>query len=86
MKTLTIKDLAVSKELDRKALSEVTGGMYRDLSALLAIASPFISSVANDQYNISAQSASIGGGNLVNDGVFAPVQFQWNPQSNQSIS
>ena len=86
MKTLTINDLSVSQELDRKALSEVTGGMHRDFSALLAIASPFINSVANDQYNISAQSASTGGGNLVKDGVFAPVTLQLNNQSNQSIS
>ena len=89
MTTLTIRDLTTDKELDRKALSEVIGGnaalamagsLGFDLAAF--IASPVIHNVANDQINTSAQVATIGGGNVVGDGVFAPVQFQIATQSN----
>ena len=89
MTTVTIKDLTIEKELDRKAMSEVTGGnaaiaMADSLGLGLFFASPVIHNVANDQYNIGSQSAVIGGGNLIGDGVFAPVQFQGLYQSNNA--
>ncbi len=89
--TLSIKDLSVAKEMDRKEMTEVAGGnaalaMAGGLGFGLAafIGSPVIHNVANDQYNIGSQSAGIGGGNLVGDGVFAPVQWQSMYQSNVS--
>jgi len=82
MTTLSISDLNSEKALDRKEMSEVSGGT--DFSALLAIASPFITNIANDQYNIGAQSSFIGGGNYIEDGVYAPVQIQWMNQSNNA--
>ncbi len=33
MKTLTIKDLALTEELDRKAMASVHGGMYKGASS-----------------------------------------------------
>ncbi len=89
--TLSIKDLSVAKEMDRKEMTEVAGGnaalaMAGGLGFGLAafIGSPVIHNVANDQYNIGSQSAGIGGGNLVGDGVFAPVQLQGLYQSNKA--
>jgi len=89
--TLSIKDLSVAKEMDRKEMTEVSGGNAAlamaggfglDLAAF--IGSPVIHNVANDQKNTGAQAASIGGGNVVGDGVFAPVQWQSMYQSNVS--
>ena len=91
MTTLTINDLTTDKALDRKALSEVVGGnaalaMADSMGFGLAafIASPVIHNVANDQYNISTQSAATGGGNYVDDGYFGPVTFQSTNQSNHA--
>jgi hypothetical protein len=40
MKTFEIRDLAADKELDRAAMAEIRGGMYRDLIGGIDILSP----------------------------------------------